>query len=138
MGLVEAILEGSSLVREAKEKAVLEARAEGHAEGRVEGWECGRVEGWESGRAEGWEKGREEGQVGEARRLLRSALQRKFPGLEAMPEIDAITPVETLEWLLIGEVLSSNERTRVEQALLAAAPVRRTDAQNLISIRPSR
>jgi hypothetical protein len=132
MGLVEAILEGSSLVREAKEKAALEARAEGRAVGRVEGWECGRaegwesgrVEGWESGRAEGWEKGREEGQVGEARRLLRSALQRKFPGLEAMPEIDAITPVETLEWLLISEVLSSNERTRVEQAIRAAAPAR--------------
>jgi hypothetical protein len=106
MGLVEAILEGSSLVREAKEKAESEGRAAGLAAGLAEG----RAEGREAGQVEG------------ARRLLRSALQRKFPGLDAMPEIDAIASVETLESILTSEVLSSSERIRVEQAIRAAAP----------------
>jgi hypothetical protein len=103
MGLVEAILEGSSLVREAKEKAESEGRAAGLAAGLAEG------------RAEG----REQGQVEEARRLLRSALQRKFPGLEVMPELDAIMSPETLESILVGEVLSSSDRARVEHAIRA-------------------
>jgi hypothetical protein len=97
MGLVEAILEGSSLVREVREKAASESREEGRAEGR------------------------EEGRLEEARRLLRSALRLKFPGLDAMPEIDLIAPAETLESILIGHVLSSNDRTRVEQSIRASA-----------------
>jgi hypothetical protein len=52
--------------------------------------------------------------------LLRSALQAKYPGLEAMPEIDAITSVGTVESLLIDEVLSGGDRHRVERAILAA------------------
>jgi hypothetical protein len=105
MGFVEAIMEASSLVREAKDKAAEEGRAEGEARGLA----AGRVEGREAGRVE------------EARRLLRSALQVKYPGLEAMPEIDAITNVRAVESLLIREVLSNSDRNRVERAIIAAA-----------------
>jgi hypothetical protein len=105
MGLVEAILEGSSLIREVKEKAASESREEGRQEGREEG----RVEG------------REEGQIAGARRMLRTVLQSKFPGLDRLPEIDAIVSVETLESILISEVLPTNDRARVEQAIRQAA-----------------
>jgi hypothetical protein len=115
MGLVEAILDGSSLVREAIEKAESEARAAGLAEGHVAGLAAGHV----AGRSEGWAAGHVEG----ARRLLRTALQRKFSGLDRLPEIDAIASVETLESIL-GEVLSSIDRTRVEQVIREAAPAR--------------
>jgi hypothetical protein len=97
MGLVEAILEASSLVQEVKEKAASTSRAEGHAEGHAEG------------RAE------------EARRLLRRALQTKFPNLAAMPEIDGIHNVDILESLLIDEVLASQDSTRLREIIAAAA-----------------
>ena len=65
MGLVEAIMEGSSLVQEVRERA--EAK----------------------------------GEAKEARRLLRLALADRFPGLEAMPELDRIANVADLESLLL-------------------------------------
>jgi len=96
MGLVEAILEGSSLVREVKEKAAKEAR--------------------EAGRAEGLERGR----TAEARRSLRVALKIRFPGSDEMPEIDAISVVEELE-SLFETAITSMERAVVERAIAAAA-----------------
>jgi hypothetical protein len=89
MGLVEAILEGSSLVREVREKAA--------------------------------SKSREEGQIAGARRMLRTVLRSKFPGLDRLPEIDSIVSVETLESILISDVLPTNDRARVEQAIRRAA-----------------
>jgi hypothetical protein len=108
MGFVEAIMEASSLVREAREKAAEEGRKEGREEGRKEG------------REEGMARGLDVGRVEEARRLLRSALQVKYPRLEAMPEIDAITSVGAVESILIDELLSGGDRNRVERAILAA------------------
>lgn len=96
MGLVEAILEGSSLVKEAKEKAV----AQGHAQGHAQGVAAGRAD--------------------EARRLLRDSLKMKFPELGTMPEIDAITSVETLEFLLLNHVLVSTDSAQVARAIIAA------------------
>jgi hypothetical protein len=101
MGLVEAILEASSLVQEVKEKAASASHAEGHAKGHAEGEAKGRAE--------------------EARRLLRRALQAKFPALAARPEIDAIHNVNVLESLLIDEVLASQDPTRIQEAIAAAA-----------------
>ena len=113
MGLTEAILEGSSLVRHVTEKAVKAAseasRADGLATGLAEGLEKGR------------EKGREEGKLDEARRLLRSALAAKFPGLESIPEIDAIPNVEAVERVLIEGVLKQPDRQSAEDAIRAAA-----------------
>ncbi|MFN7922783.1 MAG: hypothetical protein U0Q16_21940 [Bryobacteraceae bacterium] len=93
MTIVEAIMEGSSIVREFVEK----------------------------GEARGVEKGLEQGRAEEARRLLRSALAAKFAGLEAMPEIDQIANVEALERLLISHVLESADRGTVERAVRSAA-----------------
>ena len=73
MGLVEVIMESSSLVRDAQERA----RVAGLAEGRVEGPST------------------------EARRLLRLAPSARFPGLETMPELDRIENLADLESLLI-------------------------------------
>ena len=92
MGLREVLLESSSIFREARE------------------------EGWEKGRAEG----REEGRVSDARRSLRIALEEKFPGLDAAPEIDAISTTDALESLLKTVVRSTN-RTAVKRALASAA-----------------
>jgi hypothetical protein len=103
MGLVEAILEGSSLVREATEKAAKEGAARGLAEGLEKGLSEGRAEG----------------RTAEARRLLCIALKAKFPGMEPAPEIEAIGTPETLESLLETAILST-DRSGVEQALAAA------------------
>ena len=84
MGLIQAILEGSSLVKEERDKA------------------------------------REEGRTGEARRLLRIVLKSRFPGLEQMTEIEAISPTETMESLLTMAI-TSTERRSVERAIAAAA-----------------
>jgi hypothetical protein len=101
MGLVEAILEGSFLVREVKEKAASEGIAQGRKEGKAAGLKEGRIE--------------------EARHLLRTALRTKFPGLEAMPEIDAIKSLKRIEALLVQELLSTDSPTRMERAIRAAA-----------------
>lgn len=106
MGLVQAILEGSSIVRE----VVDQARAEAQAEGRAAGEAQGRTEG------------RTEGRADEARRLLRISLGAKFPGLETMPEIDAIPGIETLESLLVDHVLQATDRAGVARAIADAAP----------------
>jgi hypothetical protein len=100
MGLVEAILEGSSLVREVKDEAREEGRKEGLEEGR--------------------EKGLEEGQAAGLRRSLRIALKSRFPGLEAMPEIQWISAVGTLESLL-EIAISASDRGIIERSIVRAA-----------------
>ena len=101
MGLVEAILEGSSLVREVVEKAARKATAEGQAKGLAEG--------------------QAEGRTAEARRTLCIAIKAKFPGLETAPEIERITRTETLESLL-ETAITSTDRSIFERALAAAVP----------------
>lgn len=115
MGLVEAILEGSSLVREVVDKASKKATAEGTAKGLAEGTAKGLAEGTAKGLAEGLAEGR----TTEARRLLRIALKAKFPGLETAPEIDSIVSTEGLE-LLLETAITSTDRSQIEQALAAA------------------
>lgn len=131
MGLVEAILEGSSLVREAKEKAVAQGHAKGLAKGiakglvkgLAEGRAKGLAEGREKGRAEGREKGREEGlaagRAEEARRLLRACLKARFSGLDKLPEIESIRGVETVESLL-PRVVKAETREEAKRLILAA------------------
>ena len=101
MGLIEAILEGSSLVKEAKDIAAKEGRAAGRAAGRA--------------------VGRAEGQINAARRILEHALKAKFPGLEGMPQIAAIKDAGLLESLLLDHVIGASDRGRLEKAILAAA-----------------
>ena len=96
MGLVEAILEGSSLVREVKEKAAQEAR--------------------EAGMAEGLEKGLEQGSTDATRRALRTVLKSRFPGLDAMPEIETIANTETLQSVLELAIVAT-DRTVIERAI---------------------
>ena len=115
MGLVEAILEGSSLVREVVEKASRKATVEASAKGLAEGL----AEGQAKGLAEGQAKGLADGRITEARRLLCIALRAKFPGLETAPEIEEISRVETLE-LLLETAITSTDHSRFEQALAAA------------------
>ena len=107
MGLLEAIVEGSSIFEEARQKAEAQGRAQGQAEGRAQGQAEGRAEGQELGR------------TAEARTSLRIALKAKFPGLETAAEIDSIAAPETLESLLELTVLSS-DRPEVERAIFSA------------------
>jgi hypothetical protein len=107
MGLVEAILEGSSLVREATEKAAREGSARGQAVGL----------------AEGLAEGLAAGQTVAARRSLRIALKAKFPGMETAPEIDSIASAETLD-MLLETAITATDRSRVELALAAAVPAK--------------
>jgi hypothetical protein len=93
MGLMEAIVEGSSIFREQRDLA----------------------------KAEGKEEGKEEGRSSEAARLLRLTLSSRFPGLERMPELDGIVSVADLESLLIDHAIRSHDRESVERAIRAAA-----------------
>ena len=113
MGFGEVLWEGSSLLKGMREKAISSGRAEGLAQG-IE-------EGKQQGIAEGKAEGLTEGQAVEARRLLRTVLADRFPGLEAMPEIDRIAQVSTLESLLIDRVLKLSDRGSVEQAIREAS-----------------
>jgi predicted transposase YdaD len=108
MGMIRAILDGSSLVEEEREKAAAKGRVEGRVEGQIEGRVEGRVEG------------RMQGQMNEARRFLRRLLRKNFPQLESLPEIDQISNVETLESL--GEaIVDTRDAEAVREAILAAA-----------------
>lgn len=86
MGFVEALLEGSSLVQEAKDL------------------------------------GEAKGQAAEARRLLRLALSRKFPGLESLPEIDLISDIRLLEALLLDHVMFGVDAEAARQAIRNSVP----------------
>jgi hypothetical protein len=92
MALIRALMDGSSLVQEERDKA------------------------W----AEGQVSGRKEGEVHEAPRFLRRLLRKNFPELASMPEIDQISTVEALESL--GEaIVETRDADRVREAILAAA-----------------
>lgn len=105
MGFGEVLWEGSSLLKDLREQAI----ASGLQEGMKRGFESGI------------EKGQAEGQVAEARRLLRAVLANRFPGLDALTEIDQITDVAVLESLLIDQALKSTHRAEVERAIRQAA-----------------
>ena len=97
MGFAEVIWEGSSLLQEMREKATREGLEQGMAKGEMKG------------------------QAEEARRLLRVVLADRFPGLEAMPDLERITDVATLESLFLDRVLKSTDREQVESAIRSAA-----------------
>ena len=103
-GLVNAILEGSFFVQEAV------------AEGEKRGIE----QGLEQGLERGLERGLKRGRIEEARRMLRSALQAKFPGLDELAEIDQIGDIAKIEALLIETVIQSTDREATEAAIRAA------------------
>lgn len=105
MGLMEAIIEGSWIFREATEK------------GLMKGLEAGRAQGEAEGRAQG----EAEGRAAEARRVLRIALKAKFPGFDTTTEIDAIQSPEALESLVELTVVSS-DRSEVQRAISSAVP----------------
>jgi len=56
--------------------------------------------GMEKGIEKGIAKGMQSGRLEEARRVLRRLLALRFPGLETLPELDAITSPERIESLL--------------------------------------
>ena len=101
MGLVEAIVKGSSLFQDEREQAEAIGLAKGKAEGEA--------------------KGKAEGKAEEARRLLRLALADRFPGLETMPELDRIADLAELEFLLLRHAMLAVERSSVERAIRAVA-----------------
>src|SRR5579871_3298268 len=96
MGLVEAILEGSSLVREVRERAAKEAREAGIAEGEAKGLEGG------------------------SRKAFRILLESKFTGLETMPEIDMISTEQALVSLM-KSAIESSERETVQRSIIVAS-----------------
>jgi predicted transposase YdaD len=104
MGLVEAIVEGSSIVREQRELAAAE----------------GLAKGLEQGLEKGLEQGLEKGQSVEARRILKLALAKRFPGLEDMSELDRIDGVTELESILLEQVLGGKDRDSVVRAIRRA------------------
>ena len=118
MGLVEAIMEGSSLVRHEREVA----EAKGLEKGIEKGIEKGLAKGIERGRAEGEAHGMMKGQSEEARRLLRMALAERFPGLDTMPELDRIHDLSALESLLLKHAMRGTDLSSVRQAIIAAVP----------------
>lgn len=100
MGFVEAIMEGSSLVQEVRDKAL--------------------KQGVQQGVQQGHQRGVEEGRIEEARRLLRVCLRTRFAGLEAVPEIDAIGSLDAIEALL-QNALTVTDSAEIQRQIAAAA-----------------
>lgn len=100
MGLMEAILEGSSLVHDLVDRKTAAARSQALGEGREEGLE----------------KGREEGR----RELLRAALRERFPGLELDPAIDAFSTPEAVNRVLAA-TFTCSDRHELQRLLREAA-----------------
>ena len=92
MGLIRAILAGSSIVQEERDQAAAEGRAEGEAKGRA----------------------------AEARRVLRLLLRKHFPELESLAEIDGISNVDALE-SIIESIFDASGADTVRAAILTAA-----------------
>ena len=92
MGLVRAILDGSSIVQEERDQAAAEGRAEGEAKGRA----------------------------AEARRVLRLLLRKHIPELESLAEIDGISNADALE-SIIESVFDASGADPVRAAILTAA-----------------
>ena len=61
-----------------------------------------------------------ESRADEARRLLRAALASKFPGLQAMPELDQINKLAPFEDLFVHHVISGSTRVAVRRAIQKA------------------
>ncbi len=97
MGFREVLWEGSSLLKDMREEAI------------------------RNGMSKGLEQGLKAGRFDEARRLLCAALARRFPGLEAMPEIAAIPSVAQLESLLIDQVFTQTSRLDMEMTIRRTA-----------------
>jgi hypothetical protein len=92
MGLVRAILDGSKIVQEERDQAAAEGEARGEARGEAV----------------------------EARKFLRRLIRKRFPELESLAEIDAVSSVAALE--AIGEsVLDATAPDSVRAAILAAS-----------------
>ena len=95
MGLRQAILDGKMMEVD-RERAAAQGRAEGRSEGRSEG------------RAE------------EARKFVRVLLRRRYPELESLAAIDAISNVDALE-AVVESVLDAPGTDAVRRAILSAA-----------------
>ena len=117
MGFGEVLWEGSSLLKDMREKATNEGLEKGLQQGLEQGLEKGLAQGIERGRRAGIEAG----QCDEARRLLRAVLQDRFPGLESLPEIANIRSLSKLEALFISHALKDVSRAGVELAIREAA-----------------
>ena len=113
MGFAEVLWEGSSLLQDMREKATRDGLEQGRAQGHAEGVA--------QGVAQGVAEGKKKGQAEEARRLLRVVLADRFAGLEAMPELERIGDVATLESLFLDRVLKTSDRQQVESAIRSAA-----------------
>jgi hypothetical protein len=100
MGLVRAILDGSSLVQEERDQAAAEGRAEGLSKGQAQGEAQGRA--------------------AEARKVLRLLLRKYYPELESVAEIDGISNVDALE-SIIESVFDASGADPVRAAILTAA-----------------
>ena len=100
MGLIRAILDGSSIVQEERDQAAAAGRAEGLAEGEA--------------------KGRAQGRAVEARRFLRLLLRKHIPELESLAEIDGISNVDALE-SIIESIFDASGADPVRAAILTAA-----------------
>lgn len=82
--------------------------------------EKGMEKGIEKGIAKGIAKGMQTGRLEEARRVLRRLLVLRFPGLETLPELDAVTSPERIESLLEAIVTASDAeaaRAAIRQAI---------------------
>lgn len=113
MGLMEAVMQGPFMTKE-REKAIKEGLQEGLQQGIKQGIKQGIEQGIRQGLEKGHDQGLQSGQSAEARKLLRTVLKTKFPGLETMPEIDQILSTDSLE-ALFEAALVSNDRVQVEQ-----------------------
>ena len=66
-------------------------------------------------------KAAEQASAEEARRLLKLALARRFPGLEASSEIDRIAILSDLESLLLDHAIRTDDREAMALAIRDAA-----------------
>jgi len=76
--------------------------------------------GMEKGIEKGIEKGMQTGRLEEARRVLRRLLALRFPGLETLPELDAVASPERIESLLEAIVTAGDAeaaRAAIRQAI---------------------
>ena len=97
MGLVRAILDGSKIVQEERDRS------------------CGRRASQGTRR-----EGEAQGQAAEARKVSAAFAQEALPELESLAEIDAISNVDALE-SIIESVFDASSADPVRAAILTAA-----------------
>ena len=93
MGFPEYFWKYSKLLTEFRAKLAAESRAKGMAIGMAAG----------------------------GRHMLKAALASKFPGLEALPQLDKIKQVKTIENLLVTHVLNGKDPAAIKRAIQRAA-----------------